>query len=260
MAFVVGTPDDVGPLGHFVNVAIAIASNDEEGRLDVVSGQNIEEIGSIDVGAVVEGDGYVAVVYAVVKDAAVWYRADLRPGDVPGGAAGGRWRWRVASSITGSKACLTSRSTVVNARPAPSPLRAARKGAGARIAICRPACTIRADSPLGVLTLGVGDHQACRYQGKKQIVMMHLLDTGTAQGSNEMKGRKNDSLYSSNPRTHRRRAERTGKMMKGNTGRSAGPFLPWWAEADRRYVGARFEDGVAEGSRFVIRDDGSSHL
>jgi hypothetical protein len=37
MAFVVGASDDVGPLGYFVDVSVAVAADDEECGFDIVS-------------------------------------------------------------------------------------------------------------------------------------------------------------------------------------------------------------------------------
>jgi hypothetical protein len=41
VSFIVGSPDDVGPLGYFVDVTVAVTADDEEGGFDVVSGQDI---------------------------------------------------------------------------------------------------------------------------------------------------------------------------------------------------------------------------
>ena len=36
-----GSPDDVEPLGYFVDVTVAVAANDEEGGSDIVLGYDI---------------------------------------------------------------------------------------------------------------------------------------------------------------------------------------------------------------------------
>jgi hypothetical protein len=38
VAFVVGSSDDVGPLRYFVDVAVAVAADNEERGFDVVAG------------------------------------------------------------------------------------------------------------------------------------------------------------------------------------------------------------------------------
>ena len=50
----------------------AVAAVDEEGCSGAVVSEHVEDSGCVDVGTVVEGEGYCAWDRAVVEDGAVW--------------------------------------------------------------------------------------------------------------------------------------------------------------------------------------------
>lgn len=92
MALVVGASDNVGPLGHLVNGSIAVAADDEEGCSDVISGQNVQNLGSVYIWTVVKRESNIAISYTIGDDASVWYRTNLWPRDVYSGSVTARDR------------------------------------------------------------------------------------------------------------------------------------------------------------------------
>lgn len=155
----------------------AIVTDDEEGGLDLVGLEDVEELGGVDVGAVVKGQGHLALVDALGDVDAVRDVAESWAGDARRVAAGGD----LVSVAGGSVRELAAGGTAVLAAGAANTVfTAAQSGAADGVASRRAALgagaspSLQSRFPLLVGMAGMGcDERARGQQGEEGSRKLH---------------------------------------------------------------------------------------